>query len=84
MDAARQKEDIHQASRVIQENLAEGVDRVQARMEERMRRGYDQTRGAVGSLNQQLETFVRESPLVAIAGAFAVGYLFAKVARSFT
>jgi hypothetical protein len=84
MDAARLNEDVHHAGRVIQDNLASGVGRVQEEMEERVRRGYAQTRDAMGSLNQQFEGFVRESPLVAIAGAFALGYVMAKLTRALT
>ena len=84
MDAARLKEDVHHAGRTIQDNLASGIGRVQEEMEERVRRGYDHTRGAFGSLNEQFGGFVRESPLIAIAGAFAVGYLVAKLTRALT
>jgi ElaB/YqjD/DUF883 family membrane-anchored ribosome-binding protein len=83
MDAARLKEDVQQATRTIQSKLAEGIGRVQERMEERVRRGGDQTRGTLASLNEQFGSFVQESPLIAIGGAFAVGYLIAKMARAF-
>ena len=35
------------------------------------------------SLNDQFGSFVQESPLMAIGGAFAIGYLAAKLARTF-
>jgi len=84
MDAATVKEDVQQAGRMFQDTLASGVGRVQEEMEERVRRGFDQTRGAVSSLNEQLGGFVRESPLVAMAGAFAMGYVLAKLTRALT
>jgi ElaB/YqjD/DUF883 family membrane-anchored ribosome-binding protein len=84
MDAARLNEDLQDAGRVVQENLASGIGRMQEEMEERVRRGYDQTRDAMGSLNAHFEGFVRESPLIAIAGAFAAGYLLAKLTRALT
>ena len=84
MDAASVREDVQHAGRVLKDNLAAGIGRVQEEMEERVRRGSDQTRGALDDLNEQFEGFVRESPLIAIAGAFAVGYLLAKVTRALT
>jgi hypothetical protein len=83
MDGAALKEDLHDASRTIHD-LASGIGRVQEQMEHRVRRGYDRTRGALGALNEQVGGFARESPLVAIAGAFAVGYLVAKLSRALT
>jgi len=83
MDAAKLKEDVQAASRSIQESLSEGLGRVQEKMEDRMRRGADKTQTMFSSLNDEFGTFVRESPLVALGGAFAVGYLIAKMARAF-
>ena len=80
MDAAQVKENVQQASRKVQENLAEGIERVQGRMEERFRRGADQAQSMFSSLNEEFGGLVRESPVLAIGGAFAVGYLIAKVA----
>jgi ElaB/YqjD/DUF883 family membrane-anchored ribosome-binding protein len=72
MDAAR-----------LQENLAEGVGRMQERLEENVRERVERTRGALSSLNEQFGSFVRESPMLAIAGAFGAGYVIAKLARAF-
>jgi len=83
MDPAQVKENVQQAGRKVQENLAEGIERVQDRMEERFRRGADQAQNMFSSLNEEFGGFVRESPVLAIGGAFAVGYLIAKVARAF-
>jgi hypothetical protein len=83
MDAARLKEDVQHATRTMQDKIAEGIGRVQERMEHRVRQGGDQTRDTVSTLNQQFASFVQESPIMAIGGAFAVGYLVAKVARAF-
>jgi len=83
MDAARAKESVQEATRTIQENLAGGIGRVQEQLEERVRRGADQAQGMFTSVNEELGTFVRESPMIALGGAFAVGYLIAKVARAF-
>ena len=83
MDAARIREDVQHAGERLRENLAEGLGRVQETMEENVRRGMDQTRGMVSTLNDQFGTLVKESPLVALGGAFAIGYLAAKLARAF-
>lgn len=83
MDGAQLKEDVQQATRTIQDKLAEGIGKVQERMEQGVRRSGDQTRSALNSLNDQFGELVHESPLIAIGGAFAVGYLIAKVARAF-
>jgi ElaB/YqjD/DUF883 family membrane-anchored ribosome-binding protein len=83
MDAAQLKENVQEAGRSVQENLAEGIGRVQERMEERVRRGADQAQSMFASLNEEFGGFVREAPIMAIGGAFAVGYLVAKIARAF-
>ena len=83
MDAAKLKEDVQAAGRSIQEGISEGLGRVQETMEERVRRGADRTQCVLTSMNEEFGGFVRESPIVALGGAFAVGYLIAKVARAF-
>jgi len=83
MDAAQLKENAQEAGRSMQENLAEGIGRVQDRLEERFRRGAEDAQSVFSSLNDEFGGFVRESPILAIGGAFAVGYLIAKVARAF-
>ena len=83
MDAAKLKEDVQAASRSIQEGISEGLGRVQETMEERVRRGADRTQSVFTSMNEEFGGFVRESPIIALGGAFAVGYLIAKVARAF-
>ena len=83
MDAAQLKENAQEAGRSMQENLAEGIGRVQDRLEERFRRGAENAQSVFSSLNDEFGGFVRESPILAIGGAFAVGYLIAKVARAF-
>jgi ElaB/YqjD/DUF883 family membrane-anchored ribosome-binding protein len=83
MDAAKLKEDVQAASRSIQEGISEGLGRVQETMEERVRRGADRTQSVLTSINEEFGGFVRESPIIALGGAFAVGYLIAKVARAF-
>jgi len=76
MDAAQMKEN-------LQENLAAGIGRAQERMEERVRRGADQAQTMFASVNEEFGSFVRESPIIALGGAFAAGYLIAKIARAF-
>jgi len=76
MDAAQLKDN-------LQENLAAGIGRVQERMEERVRRGADQAQSMFASVNEEFGTFVRESPIIALGGAFAAGYVIAKIARAF-
>jgi len=76
MDAAQAKDN-------LQENLAAGIGRAQERLEERVRRGADQAQSMFASVNEEFGSFVRESPIIALSGAFAVGYLIAKVARAF-
>jgi len=83
MDAARMREDVQQAGEKLRGNLAEGIGKVQEKVEENVRRGVDQTRGAVTTLNEQFGSFVQESPIMALGGAFAIGYIAAKIARAF-
>jgi len=83
MEGARAKDDVPQGARSMQESLARGVGRMQERVEANVRRGVEQTRGVVSSFNEQFGRVVQESPVLAIGGAFAVGYLAAKVARAF-
>ena len=83
MDAAKLKGDVQQASRSIQEDLAEGIGRAQEKVEDTLRRTADQTQGMLASMNDEFGSFVRESPIIALGGAFAVGYLVAKLARAF-
>lgn len=83
MDAARLKEDVQQATRTIQGKLAEGIGRVQERMERRVQNRGEDTRNTLSSLNGQLAGLVQEAPLMAIGAAFAVGYVIAKMARAF-
>ena len=83
MDAAQLKENAQQTGRSMQENLAEGIGRVQDRLEERFRKGAEDAQNVFSSLNDEFGGFVRESPILSIGGAFAVGYLIAKVARAF-
>ena len=83
MDAAKLKDDVQQASRSIQENLAEGIGRAQEKMEDTLRRTANQTQGMFASMNDEFGSLVRESPIMALGGAFAVGYLIAKLARAF-
>jgi ElaB/YqjD/DUF883 family membrane-anchored ribosome-binding protein len=70
MDVARATED-------LKENVTKRMERAQERVEE----GVAHTRDMVAVLNGQIETLVRQSPLIALGGAFAVGYLIAKLAR---
>jgi ElaB/YqjD/DUF883 family membrane-anchored ribosome-binding protein len=70
MDVARATED-------LKDNVTKGIERAQERVEE----GMAQTKDLVAMLNGQVETLVRQSPLIALGGAFAVGYLIAKLAR---
>jgi hypothetical protein len=70
MDVARATED-------LKENVSKGIERAQERVEE----GVAQTKDLVAMLNEQVQTLVRQSPLIALGGAFAVGYLIAKLAR---
>jgi hypothetical protein len=83
MDAAKLRDDVQQASRSIQESVAEGIGRAQKKMEETLGRTGDQAQGMLSSMNEEFGSFVRESPIIALGGAFAVGYLVAKLARAF-
>ena len=82
MDAARIKEDVRQAGESLRGNLSEGFGRMQEKVEGIVRQGLDQTRGVMTTLNEQFGSFVRESPIVALGGAFAVGYVIARIARA--
>jgi hypothetical protein len=83
MDAAKLRENVQQATKSIQDNVAEGIGRAQEKMEDSLRRTADQTQGMFASMNDEFGSFVRESPLIALGGAFAVGYVVAKLARAF-
>jgi len=83
MDAARLKDDVQQTGEKLRGNLAQGLGHAQEAIEENVRRGMDRTRGAVTTLNAQFGTLVQQSPLMALGGAFAIGYLAARVARAF-
>jgi hypothetical protein len=83
MDAAHVKQGVKETTRTLQENLAQGIGRVQERLEEGVRRGAGQTQGMFASLNDEVGGFVRGSPIIALSGAFAVGYVIAKMARAF-
>jgi hypothetical protein len=84
MDATTKiKEDVRQMGRGIGENLTEGLGRAQETVEERIRSGFARTQGLFSSLNDQFGGFVREQPIVALAGAFVVGYVIARAARAF-
>lgn len=73
--------DVAKATEDLRENVTKGIERAQERVEEGVRRGANQTKDLATMLSGQVETFVRESPLVALGGAFFVGYLIAKLAR---
>jgi len=73
--------DVAKATEELKENVAKGMERAQERIEDGVKRGVAQTKDLVSILNGQVETLVRESPLIALGGAFAVGYLIAKLAR---
>jgi hypothetical protein len=77
------REDVQQAGEKLRGSLAEGLGHAQEAIEENVRRGMDRTQGALTTLNEQFGSFVQQSPLMALGGAFAVGYLAAKVARAF-
>jgi ElaB/YqjD/DUF883 family membrane-anchored ribosome-binding protein len=82
MDAARSAESAaRHAGEEIQEKVTEGLSMAQDRMEETVRRGADQARRAMNTLNDQFGDSVRQSPVLALAGAFAVGYLAARIFR---
>ncbi|HZP41826.1 MAG TPA: hypothetical protein VFD84_09995 [Candidatus Binatia bacterium] len=82
MDAARIKENVQSASEALQGQLGEGIGRVQEKVQENVRRRAEQARGALASANEQFGGFVQESPVLALAGAFALGYVLAKIARA--
>ncbi|HSV06954.1 MAG TPA: hypothetical protein VLI07_10595 [Candidatus Binatus sp.] len=82
METAKLSEDVQQTARVIQDNLARGIGRVQESVAE-LSRDLPEARRLLTSANGRLVSLVQESPLLTVAGAFALGYLIAKVARSF-
>jgi ElaB/YqjD/DUF883 family membrane-anchored ribosome-binding protein len=81
MDAARAGETARHAGEQLREKATEGLGVAQERMEETVRRGADQARRAMNTLNDQFGDTVRQSPVLALAGAFAVGYLAARIFR---
>jgi ElaB/YqjD/DUF883 family membrane-anchored ribosome-binding protein len=74
MDVAKVTED-------LKDTVTKGIERVQEHVEEGARRGAAQTKDLASMLSGRFETFVRESPLIALGGAFTVGFLIAKLAR---
>jgi ElaB/YqjD/DUF883 family membrane-anchored ribosome-binding protein len=50
-------------------------------VEERVQEQWRDVSGKLRSMGDQVAEFVRERPVTAIAGAFAVGYLLARLAR---
>jgi ElaB/YqjD/DUF883 family membrane-anchored ribosome-binding protein len=83
MDAAKLKENVQEMGRTVQAQVSENFERVKDTVQQNLRGGTDQTRNVLGTLNEDFGSFVRESPVLALGGAFAVGYLVAKIARSF-
>jgi ElaB/YqjD/DUF883 family membrane-anchored ribosome-binding protein len=69
--------DVARATEELKDNVTKGMERAQERVEEKVA----QTKDLVATLNEQVETLVRQSPLIALGGALAVGYLIAKLAR---
>jgi len=59
----------------------EGLNVAQERVQEGVRRGAEQARRAMNTLNDQFGDTVRQSPVLALAGAFAVGYVAARLLR---
>jgi len=78
MEAAKLKEDVRQAGRALQE----GIERIQEQVGPGVRRSTDEAFNILTSLSQEVASIVRESPLLALAGAFAVGYFAARMARA--
>ena len=81
MDAARMADTARQAGEHFQDQLSQGLDAAQDRLEEGVRKGADQARSAMNTLNDQFGDTVRSSPVLALVGAFAVGYLAARILR---
>ena len=69
--------DVARATEELKDNVTKGIERAEKRVGE----GVAQTKDLVAMVNEQIETLVRQSPLIALGGAFAVGYLIAKLAR---
>jgi hypothetical protein len=81
--ASKTKDDLWQAGRTLGENLTEGLNRAQETVQDRVRSGFEQTRGMFSMLDEEFGKLVREQPIVALGGAFLVGYLVARAARAF-
>jgi len=71
--------DFQQAAKNVQEQLADTASRAQ----ERIKSSFGDTQDLLTSLNGQVGDFVREQPILALAGAFFVGYVIARTARAF-
>ena len=76
--ATRFGEDLQQAAKNVQEQLADTASRAQ----QRLKSGFGDTQDLLASLNGQIRQFVREQPILALAGAFFVGYVIARTARA--
>jgi len=77
--ATRFGADVQQTARNVGAQLADTADRAR----ERIKNGLGDAPELLSSLNAQLGAFVRQQPIVALAGAFLVGYLVARTARAF-
>src|SRR5262249_60309296 len=82
MEAAKLSEDVEQAARVIQDNLARSMGRVQESVAD-FSRELPEAGRLLTSANGRLVSLVQESPPPAVAGAFALGYPTAKVGPPF-
>jgi len=72
-------EDLQHAAKNVQEQLADTASRAH----ERIKSGFGDTHELLTSFNGQVGDFVREQPILALAGAFFVGYVIARTARTF-
>jgi len=71
--------DVQETARNVGAQLVDTANRAR----ERLKSGLGDTPELLSSLNAQVGAFVREQPIVALAGAFLVGYLIARTARAF-
>jgi ElaB/YqjD/DUF883 family membrane-anchored ribosome-binding protein len=68
-------------SRKFEDTAADATDDVAADLVDRIRPALDEVKDRLKSVNDRVSGFVREHPAACVAGAVALGYLVARLAR---
>jgi len=71
--------DVQQTAKKMGAQLADSATRAR----EAVKSGLGEAPELLSSFNAQIGAFVRQQPIVALAGAFMLGYVVARTARAF-